>query len=198
MQRCNNHKKNTHKGFTLIEMMVSVSIFAIVLVVALGSILTILDSNRKARTLTEVMNNLNFSLETITRSVKTGVEPRIIGSTLEVVAIILAEDGFQRQTISYRKNNTDSGRGFIERSVNNGLWHPITSDLVHIESFIVTLHGVSAAGNIDDFSQPRTQVTISGEVEVSETISSAFTVQTTISQRKLNLEGSEQAPGDGI
>lgn len=191
----------SQKGFTLIEMMVSVSIFAIVLVVALGSILTILDSNRKARTLTEVMNNLNFSLESITRSMKTGVDPALaeIGGIdiLQVTAIVLSEDGFQRQLIEYRCLTTESqpcgqnsdGRGVVSRRVNDGSWQPITSEFVDITAFEVTLAGLA------DFNQPRTQITVGGEVAVNEQIRSEFTIQTTVSQRKLNLEGSENDGG---
>lgn len=168
-------------------MLVSVAIFSIVLLVAMGAILTILDANRKARTLTEVMNNLNFSFESVTRSIKTGTEPRIEnGDELTVTAINLAADDFTRQTIAYRHNTTESGRGVIERSVGGGTWQPITSELVDITNFQAAVHG----GNVA-FSQPRTVITVSGEVRASNDIRSSFDIQTTISQRKLNLENDE-------
>lgn len=185
------------KGFTLIEMMVSVSIFAIVMVIALGSILTILDSNRKARTLTEVMNNLNFSLEMITRSLKTGVEPEIqengANDILHVTAIVLEEQGFNREKTRYQLQ-FDGDRGYIAQCVNTAYttntcpspdWVPITSELVDIEEFNFQVSGIS------DFNQPRTQLFVSGSVKINDKISSEFSIQTTVSQRKLNLEGRE-------
>lgn len=62
--------KNNKKGFTLIEMIVSVFIFSIVMTVAAGSILSIMQSNKKAQSLKAVMNNMNLSLESIVKDIK--------------------------------------------------------------------------------------------------------------------------------
>lgn len=193
-----NSKFKKNRGFTLIEMMVAVAIFSLVLVIALGAILTILDSNRKARTLTEVMNNLNFSLEMITRSLKTGVEPGVEEESgediLHVSAIVLDEEGFNREKTRYRLFETEEGRGYIAQCVNDSYeintcpsddWIPITSELVDIDIFDFTVSGMN------DFNQPRTQLYISGNVRINQKIASNFAIQTTVSQRKLNLEGSE-------
>ena len=190
IQQKNKKKLKSNKtGFTLIELMVSVSIFSIVLVIAMGAILTVLDANRKARTLTEVMNNLNFSMESITRSIKTGVEP---GLTIEdgepvlaVTAINLESDSFNRELIEYQRRETGDGRGYLQRRVSGGLWFPITSDLLDVRKFTVFVP------LINDFDQPRTQISIQGDVRINNKISSSFIIQTTISQRKLNLSGSE-------
>ena len=58
-----------HRGFTLIELMVSVTIFIIVMVIALGSLLSISEAERKAEQLKTVMNNLNFGLESMARAI---------------------------------------------------------------------------------------------------------------------------------
>ncbi|MEY2702093.1 MAG: hypothetical protein RLY43_726 [Bacteroidota bacterium] len=199
MFKINLTKENSQKGFTLIEMLVAVAIFSIVVVIALGAILTILDANRKARTLTEVMNNMNFSVEMITRSLKTGVEPDfsfIDGGTLSVGSIILDESGFQRERTRYSLK-TEGDRGYIAKCSNfdyesndcsTDEWQPITSDLVDVNTFEVLVVG---AGTNSDGIQPRTQILISGEVRINENISSDFSLQTTVSQRRLNLDGSE-------
>lgn len=203
-------KIQNNRGFTLVEMMVSVAIFSIVVMIALGAVLTILDANRKARTLTEVMNNLNFSVEMITRSFKTGVEPRYDSENkiLYVSAIVLNEAGFNRETTRYRlsevidPNDTSNKIGTIEQCVSSdegvvldnraqcpvgGLWTPITSDLVDIDSFNVAVDPPDGA----NFVQPRTQIVISGTAKVNEKISSGFSLQTSVSQRRLNIAGSE-------
>lgn len=203
MHKMNLKINSSKRGFTLVEMLVSVAIFSIVVMIALGAILTILDANRKARTLTEVMNNLNFSMEMITRSLKTGVEPDYVatdGGTIVVGAIILDEEGFKREKTLYRH---DVVNGLIERcaTVVNSIddyenaqcasddWMPITSDMVFIERFDVL---VTATENFNDgVDQPRTQLFIKGTVQISDRISSDFSLQTTVSQRRLNLVGSE-------
>lgn len=184
-------------GFTLVELMVSVAIFSIVLVVAMGAILTILDANRKARTLTEVMYNLNFSIESLTRSIKTGINPGYESNSgkLYVQSIDLENPNltsFNRERIEYRCANCDGGvdpkkRGFIERSVSYGPWYPITSDFLDIDSWAITVTGADTNSLI----QPKTQITIDGNVRINNKISSSFVLQTTVSQRKLNLLGAE-------
>ena len=67
----NIHKKNT-KGFTLIEMLVSVGLFSVVMLVAMAAILSIIGSNKKAQGINNVANNLNFAVESMVRDMKTG------------------------------------------------------------------------------------------------------------------------------
>lgn len=67
-----NNKKDGAKGFTLIEMMVAVGLFAIVMLIATAVIFSIINGNRKSQTINTVVNNLNFSLESMIRDIKTG------------------------------------------------------------------------------------------------------------------------------
>jgi prepilin-type N-terminal cleavage/methylation domain-containing protein len=60
------------KGFTLIEALVSLGLFSIVIVTASGVILSILNSNRKNQAISSVVNNLNYSVESMVRDIKTG------------------------------------------------------------------------------------------------------------------------------
>ena len=59
-------------GFTLIEMMVSIALFAIVMVMSMGAILSIVAANKKAQALNSVMTNLNFAVDSMSRDIKTG------------------------------------------------------------------------------------------------------------------------------
>jgi prepilin-type N-terminal cleavage/methylation domain-containing protein len=65
-------KHQQQKGYTLIELMVSVTLFAIVMVVATGAIFTIVSLNRKAQSLKIVINNLNLAVESMTRDIRLG------------------------------------------------------------------------------------------------------------------------------
>lgn len=53
-------------------MMVSIAIFAIVAVVAIGALLKIVDANKKAQSLETSINNLNFVLDSMTREIRVG------------------------------------------------------------------------------------------------------------------------------
>ena len=66
------NKKNNKAGFTLIEMIVSVGLFAIVMFISTAVIFSIINGNRKSQSINTVANNLNFSIESVIRDIKTG------------------------------------------------------------------------------------------------------------------------------
>ena len=54
--------RSTTGGFTLVELMVSVSLFAIVMVISMGSVVSVFDANKKSQSLRTVMDNLNSTI----------------------------------------------------------------------------------------------------------------------------------------
>ena len=60
------------QGFTIIEVMVSVAIFSVVMVVALGALLAMSQSDSRAELLKSAVNSLNFALDEISRTARTG------------------------------------------------------------------------------------------------------------------------------
>ena len=187
-----NIKKNKieNRGFTLIELMVSISIFAIVLVMSMGAILTVVDANRKARTLSEVMNNVTFIFESITRTIKTGSNPTKVGSSLRIEGIPPVSNGdFSRVPIYYRRGQASDGRGYIERCVeisgvsclNSSSYKKITAPEVDVKRFNFYIRGTSSG------LQPKINMQIQGTAKASEKIQSDFSIQTTISQRNLRI-----------
>lgn len=65
-------KKRGERGFSLIEMIVAVGLFAVIMVVAISALLALVNANRKARALESVMNNLNITLDGMVRAVRMG------------------------------------------------------------------------------------------------------------------------------
>ncbi len=67
-------KKNirSSRGFTLVEMMVSVAIFSIIMVVGIGSLVSIMDKYQVSQQEKEAADSLNFVLETVTREIRLG------------------------------------------------------------------------------------------------------------------------------
>src|SRR3989344_3450237 len=70
--RMGNLRKS--RGFTLIEMMVSTSIFIMVMVVAAGAILSISSANRKSQATKVAIDNLSFALESMSRHIRVGTD----------------------------------------------------------------------------------------------------------------------------
>ncbi len=178
----------SEKGFTLVEMMVSLTIFTIVLVVIMGSVITVVDVNRKARSLTVVMNDVNFSMESFTRSLRTGrLHPdylvRSVASETYTSIKVIDQSGHE---VEYEFDAGDGeSRGKIVRKIKKvGESHTedvsITSNQVDITKAEFTVFYGS------DNKQPRIMILVEGIVFTSPTISSEFRIQTSISQRNLD------------
>src|SRR3989339_910484 len=154
--------KNKNNGFTLVELMVSITIFTVIMVISMGSILTIFDANKKSQSLRTVMDNLNYSLEAMTRTIRfgtdyhcntnTGVitEPRdcngsdtlVVGedTTIRFVASSMAVKApdtsggpIVQRTVEYKLDISPlDGKGRIVRSIDGGPENPVTSSDVNI------------------------------------------------------------------
>lgn len=163
------------KGFTLVEMLVSVAIFTIVMVIALGALLAMTESDRRAQTLKTITNNLNFSLDAMSRSLRTGTTHSLTGSSQ---ITFLAADGL---TTSYCRGSgmscSPTGTTIL-RSTGAG-YSPIISPEVVVTALTFILVGSPLGDNI----QPKVTILLRGYVQVSATQKSAFDLQTTVTQR---------------
>jgi prepilin-type N-terminal cleavage/methylation domain-containing protein len=65
-------KKQFKSGFTLLEMIVSMGIFTIVAVIAVGSLVRITSLNRQAQSMQAAINNINYILESMSREMRVG------------------------------------------------------------------------------------------------------------------------------
>jgi len=165
-----NNKKN---GFTMIEILVSVAIFSIVITMIMGTITTIVDASRKARTMTEVMNNLNFGFESMTRTLKTGKNITVSGNPVNQIS---ATDQNGR-TITYTFSSDN-----ITKKVDTEHPESITSSSLKLSSWYINDFYSGTVG------QPRIFFSVKGRVETAKGIASEFTLQSTVSQRQLELD----------
>lgn len=181
--------KNTHrkKGFTLIEIMVSLSVFIIIMTVSLGSILSILNSSEKSQTKKTAMDNLNFALESMSRTIRFGTN-FYCGTTASnpPPANDCAAGG---TSLSVRDSNgalivySLSG-GQIVKSVNNAGANAVTSNEVTINRLTFYVFGSSGW---PDMIQPRVVMSLSGTVGTKTATQSTFNLETGVSQRKLDI-----------
>lgn len=199
----------THlRGFTLIEMMVAVTIFSMVMLVSAGSILSIVDANRKAQSIKSIVNNLNFTMETMSRNIRVGtnykcVTGSIVPSDLEVPAdcpsdpgsilIVESQDGasgnVNDQLVYLFLDATDDpeGVGGIFRQIGLGNNDEdrirLTANNVRIDEMEFYVEG---ALNDTDGIQPRVRMVIKGHAQVGG-INSEFNLQTSVTQRVLDI-----------
>ena len=184
-------KKNT--GFTLIEIMVAVTIFSIVMMIALGAVLAIVSANRKAQALSSVVNNLNFAFESMVRDLRTGNTYDCTNSSGSPVANDCATGGghilfnstqFAPPSPSsipvYYALDADNR---ITRSINGATPSQLTASEVKIDSLKFYVSGASSGDHI----QPHILVVLKGHYGESSTEKTNFNLQTFVSQRKLDI-----------
>lgn len=185
---------NSKKGFTLIEIMVAVALFSVVMMVGVGSLLTVVEANRKAQALQSVTTNLNFALENMSRTIRTGTHYHCgSGGNIEEPQDCANGDsyfvfeGFEGDTSSsadqivYRLNGTQ-----VERSLSGGAvdtFVPLTAPEIVVEKFAVYVFGAEDT----DLLQPEVVLILQGEASTSPRSTTEFDIQTSVTQRILDI-----------
>lgn len=174
----------TNKGFTLIELMTAVSIFAIVMVISMGSITGIFEANRKSRTLKTVMANLNLTIESMSKEMRFGknyhcgtagsdITPQNCPSGATYLSFLSSEN----EQITYQLSGSS-----IEKKVNSGAYISVTAPEIIIDDLTFYVIG-SGTG---DVLQPKIMMKVKAHAG-SDKNRTDLTLQTLVSQRVPDL-----------
>ncbi len=187
------------KGFTLIEVIVSISIFIVVMVVAAGAVLSIIDANRKSHATKSVIDSLNFILEDFARNVVTGsLYSCSTTPSSGTISGALPTDNCPTgwtNNFSFKDQNGkvvvysyDPISHQITVSHDGGVYLPVNSPEVYITSFDIYVMGVGRQSPNPE-QQPRVFVTIRGYGAFGDPTNqkyrTEFNVQTSITQRNI-------------
>lgn len=77
-----SQRKSLCRGFTLIEMMVSLALFSMVVTVSVGALLMLVGTNDQLQGEQSVMTNLSFALDSMTREIRTGTDYYCVSGNL--------------------------------------------------------------------------------------------------------------------
>jgi prepilin-type N-terminal cleavage/methylation domain-containing protein len=196
----NMKKFQNKRGFTLIEMMVAVALFAIVMLIAGATLLSLVYANRKAQALQSVMNNLNISLDDMVRSIREGSNYRCGGEassygdcTAGGSLIYFTPFGFSADdqpvhdwAYVYDTGGTYCGKGRICENEKGTGWVPITSPEVQIQNMVFYVVGTKPA-SAGGTAQAKVIFTIKGQAGAQASTQTTFDIQATAVQRLLNL-----------
>lgn len=78
--RTSSRTSHTARGFTLVELIVSVALFVIVVTIAMSAYIFMISLERKARATNDVVANLSFVVNSMSRTIRTGNTYRCNGS----------------------------------------------------------------------------------------------------------------------
>ncbi len=196
-----NHK---NKGFTLIEIMVSISIFMIIMLIALGALITFSDTAKKAQALRSAMDNVNFAMENMTRSLRMGTNYICSSSSVFSVSdyastsnhhdCTLAGDGGSAvaftSALATDQNSRDTG--YVVAPRNDGSNTYVLKqcnlnscvDLVSHDVDVKVLRFFVNGSNLNDHIQPSVYILMKGTVIVKG-VPTEFSIQTIASQRSV-------------
>lgn len=189
------------KGFSLIEVLVSLSIFTVVVTISVGSLLVLIDANARARNMQEVMTNITYTLDSMTRDIRTGsdyycgsVASLTTSGTTRNDCTSGSADG---RALSFNEGGQSLTNGVfgdriafrlnanaIERRLGNGSWISVTSPNTLITFLRFEVNG-STAG---DLVQPRVTIYVEGYAKDDDNVPpAAFSIQTTVTQQLLDI-----------
>lgn len=188
-------------GFTLVEMVVAVALFAVVALVCIGTLLALIGANRRAQALQSVMNNLNVAVDGMARSIRQGsiyhcsasapygtTQDCSAGATTFAFEPYGGHPGTSDQWI-YKFIAPSNGQGgYINRSEDGGTtWVRLTAPEVSITGMQFFAVGTTPATVNGDMVQPQVVIVVQGTAGSDAKGSTSFHLQVSASQRALDI-----------
>jgi len=199
--------RNNQKGFTLVEMLVAVALFGIVMLVAVGTLLSLVTASHKAQALQSVINNLNITIDSMSRNIRQGTNYHCGSSGDPRTTLDCPPPGADAFSFLPYSNGAvpppttmycfvgGSGGGYIARLTDGSsscdqtdlTFARLTAPEVSITSMTFYVFG-STTGGGGDMNQPEVVMVIKGTARVGGTnIATTFHIQTTDVQRVLDI-----------
>lgn len=185
LRRINNN------GFTIMETMIAVSIFLVVVVVGMGSLLNVTLLHRKSQDMRSIMDNLSFTMEDISRSLRTGYNYHCIDN-----GDLLATDPYSCSSGDGISFKTASGNqwvyiisdGSIQKSTAGGAVGTfIMLTLPEVQIDPTSSFSVVGAEPPSDTLQPFATIKLIGTITSENNVVSPFSLRTSVSQRLVDI-----------
>lgn len=192
----------SNRGFSLIELLVSMALFTVVLTMGVGALMVLINANAKAQNTQESVSNIQFALDSMAREIRTGFAYYCSGGTETTGDITTHQDcnkgtylsiieggksltdGADNRRIAYRYNSTD---GSIERKVGSGSWVRLTNPTINVTAMHFNVSNTANKEDDANLFQPNATIFIEGEVVGVGSTGSSFMIQTTVTKRVLDL-----------
>lgn len=201
------HNKNTApiwvSGFTLIELMVATTIFTIVMLMGVGSLVTSSNAAKSAQKLQIAVDNVNFAMESMTREIRMGtnydcVNPYAMSKDDKSVHDCV-NGGIIAFTPQQIGSNPPSRVGYFRQVTtingvagytltrceyvnNNNNCASIVSPSVNVEGMGFYVVGSDLPTNTTDKRQPSVRILMKGTISING-VGTPFALQTMASQR---------------
>jgi len=170
----------THRGYTLIELIVSVAIFSMVMLLATAALLTLIDLDRRARATNDVVTNLSYVVDSMARSIRTGTDYSCgsAGGDCPTGRSSFSFTDYDGREVSYQMSG-----GTIGQCIGSTC-STLTDPRITIDTFTFYVIGSTRGDGV----QPRTLFTISGSLRPHPTDDLVkFTIESSATQRLIDI-----------
>jgi len=192
-------------GFSLIELLVSMTVFSVVMTMAASTLLVLLDANSKAQNAQAVLNDLTIGIDSMTREIRTGYNYycRNIASTPSgvesddairncpsggtYISVVEAGSTYDSALTGQSEGRIsyfyDSAAQALFRRLNNGNWVQLTAPTVAVTDAEFVVTGTGGGDN----EQPTVTIYLEGEAGELAEVDANFTIQTSVTQRLIDI-----------
>lgn len=180
------------RGFTLLEMLISIGIFSVVIVSSVGVILAIGSAQKKTAAVQDIQDNVRFAMESMSKEIRQGSAYNPPVSSCQ---------GDACQTIRFKNISGDliwyckTDNGLVLRwkgdpaNPDSNLCKtegaPLTSDDVNVKRLVFYVLGEESQ---EPACQPRVTISLQAESKGAPRFETTFALQTTVTQRARDRE----------
>lgn len=191
------------RGYTLLELIVSLGIFSMVMLVVMGAYVTLISLDRQARANNQLAASLSFAVESMARSLRTGSEyacnanasnPNCPASGQSISFCLdghTCRDGDSdvQYRVTYRLKSDGSIGQCNGTLCTDATTVSLTDPRIEIEDLKFYVRGVDSDNNplTNDNIQPNITFTISGTMRTEGNEEARFSIQTGATQRLIEL-----------
>lgn len=201
------NKDNSKNGYTIIETMIAVSLFIVVVMIAMGALLNASLLNEKSKNMRSIIDNLSFIMEDMSRNLRTGYIYHCIDAedTLPILSGVSTAkscatgwgiafefqggdiDNDDDQWVYYIRNDGKIFKSTIGPSRLSNFIQLTPNEVVidPISSFSI-LGAESPSALPPDYQQPLVTINLVGKITYKDVIS-PFSLQTSVSQRMIDI-----------
>ena len=187
-------KTNKKNGYTIIETMIAVSLFVILVMMGMEALLSANVLHKKSQDMRSIINSLSFTMEEMSRNLRTGYNYHCIDDG--VLVNIIPHSCVNGGGISFKSASptsqwvyyigTYNGKNGIFKSTNGAAtFIQLNPDEVVIDpasGFVV----VGAEPPPGDVRQPFVTIKLKGTI-TTQNVSTPFYLQTSVSQRQIDI-----------
>lgn len=172
------HKRKRSGGYTLIELIIAVGLFALVMTLASGAYLLMISISRQTQGVSTGIDNLSFAAETMTRTIRTGTNYSCGGGG--------GDCSGGGSSFSVRNPSGDIVTYTLSGGSITQNGSRLTDPSVTVTSLMFYVEGTPPAPA--DYKQPHATIIISGEISPGPSKPpESFTLQTGATMRGTDL-----------